>query len=194
MAEHLALRLLGSDQDVDDVVQDAYVIALSRLDQLEEAQAFASYLAGVVVRLVRRLLRRRRLTRALGLSPPPEPLDPTAFAAADAPADIVAELRALYARIDRLPTDERIALLLRRVDRLPFDEVARVCGCSIATVKRRIVAAERRLAAADARARVGAGRIAVACDIPASGPEPLAEFARLAPGGALGDAAERGAR
>lgn len=147
LAAGLAFRLLGRDQEVDDVVQDAYVIVLERLDKLEDPQAFAAFLATVVVRRVRRVLRRRRLARALGLLPALSPIDPDAFASSTAPPDVVAELRSVYGALERLPIDERLALVLRRVDGLPLEEVASLCDCSLATVKRRISAAEARLVA-----------------------------------------------
>lgn len=145
MANGLAFRLLGRDQEVGDVVQDAYVIVLDRLHSLQDPQAFASFLAGVIVRRVRRVLRRRRLARRLGLLPAREPIDLTAFIAATAPPDAVAELRSIYKIVDELPTDERLALLLRRVEGLPLEEVAQLCGCSLATIKRRIATADKRL-------------------------------------------------
>ncbi len=148
MANGLAFRLLGRDQEVDDVVQDAYVIVLDRLDTLVDPQAFASFLASIVVHRVRRVLRRRRLARRLGLLPPADPADVTALAAATAPPDALAELRSLYRVVEELPTDERLALLLRRVEGLELGEVARLCGCSLATVKRRVAAAERRVSLA----------------------------------------------
>jgi RNA polymerase sigma-70 factor (ECF subfamily) len=145
MANGLAFRLLGSAQDVDDVVQDAYVIAFDRLHALKEPQAFGAFLGGIVVRRVRRVVRRRRLARRLGLLPENEPLDVASLVAPGASPHVVAELAAVYRLIEKLPTDERLALVLRRVEGLSIDEVAEACGCSPATAKRRVAAAEARL-------------------------------------------------
>lgn len=153
MADGLAFRLLGRDPDVADVVQDAYAIALGSLHKIDDPQAFASFLASIVVNVVRRLIRRRRFARRLGLVPAPEPIDVSRFVAPDAPADVVVELERIYRLLDDLPADERIALVLRRVEGLPLDDVAARCGCSLATVKRRIAAAEDRLTDASASAR-----------------------------------------
>ena len=76
------------------------------------------------------------------------PIDPAGFIAPTAPPDAVAELRSVYAIVDELPTNERLALILRRVEGLPLEEVAALCDCSLATVKRRIAAAEKHLTAA----------------------------------------------
>ena len=149
MANGLAFRLLGQRDDVDDVVQDAYVIAFDKLASLRDPQAFAAFLCGIVVNRARRVVRRRRLARRLGLLPAGEPLDVSAFVAPDASPELVAELNAIYRVVNELPTDERLALVLRRVEGMSLEEVASACDCSLATAKRRIAAAERHLAASE---------------------------------------------
>jgi RNA polymerase sigma-70 factor (ECF subfamily) len=46
----------------------------------------------------------------------------------------------------RMPADLRIAWMLRKVEGLPLPEVAHACACSLATVKRRIAAADVEMA------------------------------------------------
>jgi RNA polymerase sigma-70 factor (ECF subfamily) len=52
------------------------------------------------------------------------------------------ELRWLDAALARIDDRERIAWMLRHVEGLALEEVAEACSCSLATVKRRISAAE----------------------------------------------------
>jgi RNA polymerase sigma-70 factor (ECF subfamily) len=146
MAMGLAYRLLGSDADVEDVVQDAHFLAFSRLDRLKEPQAFASWLAGMVVRRVRQLLRHRQVLVRLGLRSP-TPADPDLALAPSAPADVVAELARIYAVVDRLSAQARLTLVLRRVEGHSLPEIAALLDCSLSTVKRRLAEAERLLAA-----------------------------------------------
>ena len=40
--------------------------------------------------------------------------------------------------------DERIAFSLRRLDGMELKEIAHACGCSLATIKRRLARAEKR--------------------------------------------------
>ncbi len=140
----LAFRLLGRDEDVDDLVQESFVAALAHLDQLDEPQAFGSWLCGIVVRMAYKMLRRRRLLSRLGLRRP-DVVDPDAIVSRDAPPDTVRELREIYGRIERLPPKLRVPLLLRRVEGLPLDEVAAMIGASRATAKRRIAEAASEL-------------------------------------------------
>lgn len=159
MANGLALRLMGRDRDLDDLVQESFVAALRGLGGLREPQAFAGWLASIVVQTAHKVLRRRRLARRLGLYRP-EPIDVDALIACSAPPDAIVELRALYSLVEELPPRLRVPLVLRRVEGYSLDEVARLMGCSLATVKRAVAEAERRLEQGPhrERARQGAER------------------------------------
>ena len=111
---------------------------------MQNPQAFGSWLATIVVRTASKRLRTRRLLVRLGLRRS-EPVDVEALVAPTAPADVATELRHLYARLAEFPAEERVALVLRRVEGLELTEIAAHMGLSLATVKRRIVSAERRL-------------------------------------------------
>jgi RNA polymerase sigma-70 factor, ECF subfamily len=146
MVAGIAFRLLGRDEDVDDLVQDSFVEALRSLDRLQAPQAFASWLASIVVRTSSKVIRRRRLLTRLGLRRGDAAIDLDAVVSRTAPPDVATELRALYSRIEALPARERVALVLRRVEGLGIDEIAALIGASPATVKRRIAEAEQMLA------------------------------------------------
>ncbi len=156
MANGLALRLMGRDVDLDDLVQDSFVAALRGLDSLTDPQAFAGWLGSIIVRTSHKVLRRRRLARSLGLYRP-EPIDVDALVSHDAPPDIAAELRAIYALVEDLPAQLRVPLILRRVEGHALDDIARLMGSSLATVKRRVAAGEQRLEAALRRGKPAKG-------------------------------------
>jgi RNA polymerase sigma-70 factor (ECF subfamily) len=155
MVNGLAYRLLGRDAEVDDVVQESFVQALSHLGGLKEPQAFASWMASIVVRTVSRLLRRRKLLSRLGLRRSDEPIDVEALVGRSVPPDAAAELRAIYAVVDSMPVKVRVPFLLRRVEGLALEEIAESTGASLATVKRRIAEGEELLAKATAGGRLG---------------------------------------
>jgi RNA polymerase sigma-70 factor (ECF subfamily) len=156
MVNGLAYRLLGRDQEVDDVVQEAFVQALRNLDGLKEPQAFASWIASILVRTTSRLLRRRKLMSRLGLRRQGEPLDVDALIGRSVPPDAAAELRAIYGVVDRMPVKVRVPFLLRRVEGLALEEIAAHTGASLATVKRRVAEGEEILGKAVAEG--GGGR------------------------------------
>jgi len=144
MAIGLAHRLLPSDVEVDDVVQDCFLYALQRLGSLQNPQAFAAWLGSIVVRTVSKRLRRRRLLSRLGLRAA-EPIDPERVSAKTAPGEVAIELQRVYGLIESLPVEQRVALVLRRVDGLEIPQIAEYMGLSASTVKRRLKAAEELL-------------------------------------------------
>jgi RNA polymerase sigma-70 factor, ECF subfamily len=148
MAFGLALRLLGRDEELEDLVQDCFVQALSSLDRIEDPQAFAAWFTAIVVRTTHKLLRRRSLATRLGLRRGHEEADVDALIAPTAPPEVQIELRAVYRILNELPARERIALVLRRIEGASQDEVARYLDVSVSTAKRLIAAAEHALAVA----------------------------------------------
>jgi RNA polymerase sigma-70 factor, ECF subfamily len=140
-ALNLAVHIQGTTADVEDIVHDAFVRAHERLAELRDTSAFRSWLGSIVVRLVRTRIRRRRLLAALGLAGH-EPVDLEAVAAPDADPETRALLAQVYALLQTMPADDRIAWTLRHVERHGLDAVASLTGCSLATAKRRIQRAQ----------------------------------------------------
>jgi RNA polymerase sigma-70 factor, ECF subfamily len=138
----LATRLLGRHDEADDVVQDAFVTALSRLRQLRDPSSFRGWLLRITVREVHRRFRRRKLLRALGISQESEEPGLLEQARPMLPAEARAELAALDRALATLPSRERVAWLLRHVEGLELTEVASACDTSLATIKRWLARAE----------------------------------------------------
>jgi RNA polymerase sigma-70 factor (ECF subfamily) len=141
-AFNLAVRIQGNANDVEDVVHDAFLKAQERLDDLRDSAAFRPWLGSIVVRMVRTRLRRRKLLGALGLTSP-EPVEIDSIAAADADPEARALLAQVYALLQTMAADERIAWTLRYVERHRLETVAVMMDCSLATAKRRIARAQR---------------------------------------------------
>lgn len=138
----IAHRLLGREHDVDDTVQEVFLIAIRGHAAIRDAQAVRGWLARVTVRVARRRLRARRVRDMFGLDEAPAY---DRIADSGASPEQRALLMQVYAMLDRLPTDARIAWVLRHIEGERLDDVAALCGCSLATAKRRIAHAERLL-------------------------------------------------
>jgi RNA polymerase sigma-70 factor (ECF subfamily) len=147
LALGLAYRIMPYDADIDDLVQDSFLYAFERLEKLSNPQAFQAWLCSIVVRTAGKRLRRRKLQVRLGLRSH-KPVDVDEVISRSAPPDVAAELRSVYALLEALPVEERVALVLRRVERLEIPEIAEQMGLSVSTVKRRLHAAEARLSRA----------------------------------------------
>jgi RNA polymerase sigma-70 factor (ECF subfamily) len=141
-AFNLAVRIQGSATDVEDVVHDAFLKAQERLTDLRDSAAFRPWLGSIVVRLVRTRLRRRKLLGALGLTNP-DPVEIDSLAAPDADPEARALLAQVYALLQTLAPDDRIAWTLRYVERHRLETVAVMMDCSLATAKRRIGRTQR---------------------------------------------------
>lgn len=137
----VALRLLGNDAEVDDVVQDVFIAAQSGLATIREPRAIRGWLATIAVRVAMRKLRWRRLRRfvTFGESAAQTELAP------GLPADERVLLGRVYAALDTMPAATRVAWSLRYIEGEALEDVAQLCECSLATAKRRIADAQARI-------------------------------------------------
>lgn len=136
----VVLRLDGRTSEVDDLVQDVFVEAARGIARLRDPDAIKGWLATIAVRVVRRRLRLRRLWRLLGVD-----RDVGLVGAVDPGASPVDRLllRAVYRVLDEMPVADRLAFSLHIIEGETLDVVARLCGCSLATAKRRVARAQR---------------------------------------------------
>jgi RNA polymerase sigma-70 factor, ECF subfamily len=142
-------RMLGSRSDVDDLVQETFVVVVRRIHTLERAGALRSFVVSVGVRIARNELRKRRLRSWVGLSEMP---DPPIVAEHD---PVTAErVRKLYAALDRLDARSRTLFMLRHVEGMELAELAELERCSLSTIKRRLARAEKRFDAVSSRCAV----------------------------------------
>lgn len=143
----LATRLLADEVEARDVVQDSFVLAFERLEQLDRPAAFRGWLKAIAVRAVHRRFRRRRWVDLVRLGPAPVEAGLRQMAVEGAPPEVLAELARVDAVLQRLPAEQRIAWTLRHVEGEALNDVAALTGCSLATAKRRIAAAQARVTA-----------------------------------------------
>lgn len=136
----VAHRLLGRDDEVDDTIQEVFLVAVHGLKTIRDPSSVKAWLARITVRTARRRLRRRRLFQSLGFH---DRVGYQHLADAAASPEVRALLERVYRVLDGLPTDQRIAWTLRHVQGERLDQVASLTGCSLATAKRRIAAASQ---------------------------------------------------
>jgi RNA polymerase sigma-70 factor (ECF subfamily) len=133
-------RVLGAhDTETADVLQEVAVIAWQSIGRLTDVRALKAWLTQIAVFTARGLIRRRHRNRWLSFF---EDLPERAFPWAS--PEMQEAARAVYRIFDRMPVDERIPFALRMLDGLELEATAAACGTSLATVRRRLVKAERR--------------------------------------------------
>lgn len=134
----IGYRLLGRDDEVDDLVQDVFLAAHKGAKALRDPDAIRGWLATVAVRTAHRRLRARRVKMVLRFDSSPDYED---VADTGASPEQRAMLAAVYRTLDTLPPNQRIPWSLRYIEGEQLERIAELCDCSLATVKRRIKAA-----------------------------------------------------
>jgi RNA polymerase sigma-70 factor (ECF subfamily) len=126
----LAFRLLGSADEMDDVLQDAYVKAFVALPRFRGDAALGTWLYRVVYNTCLDHLRRR----------PPEAAEAGADLAGSTrdPADLVAERSALEAGLAALTPVERGAVLLVDAEGFSYADAAEILGVAPGTIASRL--------------------------------------------------------
>jgi RNA polymerase sigma-70 factor (sigma-E family) len=123
----LALVMVGDRPTAEDVVQDAFLGLHRRWGFLRDRDNALTYLRSAVLNNCRSVLRRRRL-------PPRGRHEPPVWSA-EAAALVGEERRELMRALQRLPTRQREALVLRYFCELGEEEIANTMRISRGTVK-----------------------------------------------------------
>lgn len=138
-----ALRLLGRDSEIEDLVQDVFLDTVRGIHTLRNPDSTKAWLGTLTVRAARRCLRRRRLRRVFMRSV--EPIDVAQLIDPGASPQQHLELSRTYEALESMPANHRLAWVLRVIEGASLAEVAEHCECSLATAKRYIVLAHRHL-------------------------------------------------
>jgi RNA polymerase sigma-70 factor (ECF subfamily) len=143
----LALMMIHDRAGAEDVVQEAFVRAYTKLERYDEYREFYPWLATIAVRLAQdRISRQGRTTAG----------DGTALSAetdADSGSDLLGELiadergRRLWNSVATLPRGERMAVLLYYRQELQITDIATVLGVTSGTVKTMLFRARKKLRA-----------------------------------------------
>jgi RNA polymerase sigma factor (sigma-70 family) len=141
----VAYRMLGSVDDADDAVQEAWLRLSRNTGDLDNIDA---WLTTVVARICLNVLRARRGRREEQL------VEHLADPIIDAPGDVDPEHHALLADsvglalfvvLDTLPPDERLAFVLHDVFSVPFDDIAPIVDRTPAAARKLASRARRRV-------------------------------------------------
>jgi RNA polymerase sigma-70 factor (ECF subfamily) len=139
--ERVLYRILGTDPDVVDLMQDVFITALVSIGKLKDPDALRSWLIGIAVRKAKRCIaRRRRRETVMRLFSSTEPQEREAVSSSP---EVSEALRATYMVLSQMATDARIVFALRHVEGMELRAIAATCHVSLATVKRRLLVAQR---------------------------------------------------
>lgn len=150
----VARRILGSADDAEDTVQEAFALALAALDGFEERSQLSTWLHRITVNVALSKLRARRRNLEQ-LCADPTPVNPAEDSQANleqASAFSTEELlerrqdgALLLACIEQLPEQYRRVIVLRDVEELDTRAVAQLLGVTDGVVKVRLHRARQAL-------------------------------------------------
>jgi RNA polymerase sigma-70 factor (ECF subfamily) len=137
----VAYRLLGQRQDAEDVVQDAFMAALTKIDTFEVGRPFAPWLFRIVANRALNLRKSRALRQA-------DPIPASAASGAESPMDAAerSERReALRRALAQLPEQQRWIVELFEIDGFTSPEIAHMLDIAEGTVRWHVHAARQTL-------------------------------------------------
>lgn len=137
----LALRMLRSREDAEDVQQEAFLRAYRKLHTFRGEASFGAWIYAITARLC--LSRRRRsAAQPVEVSPPPAVLRDTDHDPQEHLAAAEAAARVQQA-LDQLSPPDRLLILLKYVEDLTHEEIATILRCSVQSSRSRLTRAKR---------------------------------------------------
>jgi RNA polymerase sigma-70 factor (ECF subfamily) len=147
------LRLGVSEEAIEDVVQEIFLVVHRRLPEFEGRSSPRTWIYGIALR-VARCHRRTALRRRIGANgEDPEPLAEDPARAPDAILEKTEAARLVSALLDELDDDLREVFVLAELEEMSLAEIAEIVGANANTVSSRLRAARKSFDRALARAR-----------------------------------------
>ena len=154
MVYQLAFHLLGSREEALDLSQEVFLRVFRTVGSFRGQSSLRTWLFRIVVNQARnrqRWWRRRRQSDQVSLDQHVvdhgEPRQPGDDASPDRVLARKQTARRLWDALDRLPFDQRTAIVLREFDGLSYDEIAFSLDIAVGTVKSRLTRARHALRA-----------------------------------------------
>lgn len=142
---YLALQYMKNEEEAEDVLQEAYIKAFSKLDTLENPEAFQGWLGMIVANTAKNMLAKKRplLFSDLAVDDEGEAFE---YQIEDDDLEVQPELsytrqetkELVHELIDSLSEEQRLCILMFHIEGISISEIARTIDCSENTVKSRL--------------------------------------------------------
>ncbi len=116
-------RMLGSDEEAEDVCQEAFLRAFREAPRYRASGRFRSWLFRIAGNLARSRLRRRRIIRWLRFDQSAHEL-PSPIAGPDVSRDREETRRLVRQSLEHLPVRQRQAIVMRRYHEMSYQDIA----------------------------------------------------------------------
>jgi RNA polymerase sigma-70 factor (ECF subfamily) len=145
------LRLTGSREDAQDVLQDAFVRGFEKLDQFHGDSSFYTWIYRIAVNLALNRFRRGGMKRVLRPGGPGvgraalDPPDASPDADPSHAMERAEREAAVAAALNELAPDQRAVVILKDFDGRRYEEISEVLNIPIGTVRSRLHRARNQL-------------------------------------------------
>ncbi len=141
---YLALQYMKNEDAAQDVLQDAYIRAFSKLDTLADPEAFPAWLGIIVANTAKNMLKKKNPLLFSEVDDPEtadmeyqiederEESQPEMAYTKQETKELVRQL------IDSLSEEQRLCILMYHIEGIPIKQIASTLGCSENTVKSRL--------------------------------------------------------
>ncbi len=144
-------RVVGSAEDAEDALQDAFVRAFQKLGTFHGESSFYTWLYRIAINVAMESCRRRKVRRLFLLgrgdyaSLGREPVSPAEGSDPSRGLERAERVRAVEAALDRLGPEHRAIVVLKDFDGRRYEEIAEILGIPVGTVRSRLHRARHEL-------------------------------------------------
>lgn len=135
MHQH-ARRMVSDDDTASDLVQDAFVTGFQKLHTCRDRERVGAWLFRIAANRCRDHLRRSRRTRRIPIEAVPDL--PSRMEGPDEAAGRAEAHSRVHAALERLPSEQKEAFILKHVEGHSYEEIAAVMDTSVAALKMRV--------------------------------------------------------
>ena len=142
------VHMLRNEAEAEDVVQDAFILALTRLETFHGNSAFFTWLYRIAYNVAVSRIRRRKPTVSLTANDNDDSRSFDFEGNAPPPDDRMSrseDVEQLQNAMGRLSEEHRTVLILREMQQLDYDAISEVLELPIGTVRSRIHRAREQL-------------------------------------------------
>jgi len=145
----VARGIVNSDAEAEDVVQKAYILAFTHLDQFREEATFSTWITRITINAARMHVRSERqhdvYDTVSELNHPDQASMPDPFESPEESAVRRQAAQLLHDAVAKLPDPLRLVFMLREVEDMDIQEIAHDLQLHPITVKTRLFRARRKL-------------------------------------------------
>ena len=143
-AYYLSLQLVKDQDQAQDILQDAFLKVFTNLNMLQQPENFQGWLDTIVINKSKDYLKKKKpvlFSQMTGSEEPdsePDFEDDRGYFSPEKQVDYQETKRLVQEMIDRLPEEQRMAVVLYYLENLSVGQIARLMECSEGTIKSRL--------------------------------------------------------